>query len=236
MERLKSQVAEAAALVRSVRQAATDARRLATRRAACRRSRALPSKYLLLGAIARLMVDDLTVLMLVCCLLWRRWARDPQNLFANAASAALHTCAAEPWRAAARDALRGRGGARLQFRLGLLIAEARVALWLLEQNVSGVAVTTATAVARLQAAWPSEHASWLADRFLNRVQASPRSRKAYAKAFRRRWTISWRRLPARADMQLDELLQKARPGQRKRRVCGPVFGAAFGTHFWVLPK
>ena len=119
-------------------------------------------------------------------------------------------------------------GARLVLKIGRAIAEARTALWLLSANAAGAAVSAASLVDKLREAWPAAARTWRSDVLLQRLRLWPQRRKAYAKAFRRRWDVGWRRLPARVDIPAEELLRRAPRGQKKNHFWAPKMGSLFG--------
>ena len=129
-------------------------------------------------------------------------------------------------------------GARLVLKIGRAIAEARTALWLLSANAAGAAVSAASLVDKLRESWPAAARTWRSDVLLQRLRLWPQRRKAYAKAFRRRWDVGWRRLPARVDIPAEELLRRV-PGGKKKTGCGfqkwgPFLGSKMGTFSLVF--
>ena len=82
-------------------------------------------------------------------------------------------------------------------KAGRLIAELRVLGFLAEANARGVAVSTPHLAALLRKAWPSVTLGHRARKFLLRLRHLPRVREAWAKQFRVRWDVRWRRLPMR---------------------------------------
>ena len=193
-----------------------------------------PQRLMVSAAACCLLEVDVCVIVLVTRALWKSWKHG--RCLSHAALAAL----VESIRAdvmlsdAALAAIAGRGGTRLLLRFGLLVAEARLAMWLATVNSQGVAVSAAQLVARLRILWPPAARGWQCDAFLARIRQWPRRRKAYAKTFRLRWGVSWRRLPSRANLDADDLLFRASCDQFFYRKWVPGRGATFGTHFWGL--
>ena len=172
------------------------------------------------------------VVVLVTRVLWKSW-KHGRCLSHAALAALLESIRADvSMSEAAKVALAGRGGARLLLRLGRLVAEARLATWLVAVNSQGVAVSTAQLVARLRMLWPPAARGWQCDAFLARIRQWPRRRKAYVKTFRARWGVSWRRLPSRANLDTKDLLFRALCNQHLFPKWVPICGAIFGTLFW----
>ena len=120
----------------------------------------------------------------------------------------------------------------MRFLVSLVLAESRVALWLARANTSGVAVSSAQLSSCLRAAWPPRGRSWNSERFLIRLRQLTHLRKQFAKAFRRRWGIRWRRLPARAEFVAADLLVRVRSQARTRDTKrGPILGTKNGPRF-----
>ena len=126
--------------------------------------------------------------------------------------------------ARARDVREGRGGPRLLRRVARLIAEARLACWLVAMNLKGVAVSAAQLVVQMRVMWPSVARGWQSDAWLARIRQWPRRRKAFSKTFRIRWGVVWRRLPTRADMDTQDLLFRAPRVQSLKLFGAPRWG------------
>lgn len=125
-------------------------------------------------------------------------------------------------------------GARLLLKVGRAIAEARTALLLLAANAAGAAVSAASLIDKMRESWPAAARTWRSHVLLQRLRLWPQRRKAYAKAFRRRWDVGWRRLPARVDIPAEELLRRAPWGPKKKTIWGPQKWSLFRTQKWDL--
>ena len=193
-----------------------------------------PHRLMILASVCCFLEADVRVSVLVMRVLWRSWKHGRCMSHAALAELLERIRADATLSDAAKTSLAGRGGARLLLRLGRLVAKARVAMWLVSVNSPGVAVSTAQLVARLRVLWPPAARGWQRDAFLARARQWPRRRKAYAKTFRLRWGVAWRRLPSRANLDADDLLFRASCDQFFYRKWVPGRGATFGTHFWGL--
>jgi hypothetical protein len=195
--------------------ACAKAARQRTRRASARGVARLASLQVrALAVVATSLVRDEAVLLLAVRMLWRQ---------AIAAGGVTYAELAEHVRAAAADvAAQARvrataataAGGRMRRKVALAVAEARTALWLLQANTSGAAVPVAHLAAQLRAFWPAAAFCWRTSVYLQRLRLWPRRRTAWGKAFRRRWGVGWRRLPARATMSGDELLMRVLQRQK----------------------
>ena len=123
---------------------------------------------------------------------------------------------------------------------GRLIAELRVLGFLADANARGVAMATAQLAALLRQAWPRATLGSKSLRFLLRLRHVPRARESWARQFRNRWDVRWRRLPLRPLLQPDEVRRRA-GGSVSSQVVGPlrsilvgtISGPTFGTSFVV---
>ena len=80
------------------------------------------------------------------------------------------------------------------------VAEARVAVWLATCNVRGVAPVTADLLAELCRQWPDAGVSPESLHLLTRLRFTPAARRKWARHFRLRWRVTWRRLAARSEL------------------------------------
>ena len=80
------------------------------------------------------------------------------------------------------------------------VAETRVAMWLATCNVRGVAPSTADALSELVRQWPAQAASESSAELLRRLRFVRSARRRWAHHFRLRWRATWRRLPARSEL------------------------------------
>jgi hypothetical protein len=126
----------------------------------------------------------------------------------------------------ARAALEARPPARVCRRAARLVAEARVLAWLRVVNARGVAPSAAALIAQLRVQWPAPGRDAFFLRFFLRMRHREQVRKAWARAFRRFWGVSWRRLPARADVPPDIL--RSRVLVCKKRARGVYFWSPWG--------
>jgi hypothetical protein len=229
---LRACVDAAAAELATLRASTRSAVQMLRKRCGRTASISPPRRLIVLAAACCLLDVDVCVVVLVTRVLWKSW-KHGRCLSHEALAALLESIRADANMAeAARVALAGRGGARLLLRLGRLVAEARLAMWLVTVNSQGVAVSTAQLVARLRMLWPPAARGWQCEAFLARVRQWPRRRKAYAKTFRARWGVSWRRLPSRANLDTEDLLFRVLCGQLFVPKWVPLSGAIFGTLFW----
>jgi hypothetical protein len=102
------------------------------------------------------------------------------------------------------------GRSRLGLRLSLLVSERRVVQWLAAANLRGVAASREQLVEQLRAGWPALGRSGRSLTFLLRLRHSACAATKWAWRFRRRWSVVWRRLPARSGLSREELSAKAR--------------------------
>ena len=230
---LLTSVDAAASELEKLRASARTALQLLRKRSRRTLAASPPHRLILLAAACCCLESDAPVLVLVMRVLWRSWKHG--RGLSNVALAELleNIRADETLIQDSKALLSGRGGARLLLRLGRLVAEARLAMWLVSVNTQGVAVNTAQLVAKLRALWPPAARGWQCDAFLARVRQWPRRRKAYAKTFRLRWGVTWRRLPSRANLEPTDLLfrvprAKFRDNFRCHKV-GPFLVPIFGA-------
>jgi hypothetical protein len=191
-----------------------------------------PRRLLVMASVCCRFESDECVGVLILRVLWRAW----KHCRALSVDELLGL-----WRGArgdegvaldAANAIAGRGGARLLVRLGRIVAEAWLAMWLAVVNTQGVAISASHLVARLRTLWPTDARGWQCDAFLARIRQWPRRRKAYAKTFRARWGVSWRRLPSRANMDAEDLLFRVPRNLVSISFWVLAGGATFGPHFW----
>ena len=90
----------------------------------------------------------------------------------------------------------------------LLVVELHVAAWLADRNALGVALSRAQLVVALRRFWPPEALFTWALKFLRRLEENPNVAAKWACRFRRAWSVTWRRLPARADLDDGELRRR----------------------------
>ncbi len=225
---LSADVAGAAAMCRELGAAlATASREL--RNARRPRKREWPAGFRRRVAVALMFEDDTGVAVLAASVLARPWAQVRVTSYEEMASQLRAAAVCPAWIELGERSLASRGGARLRFLVSLALAESRVALWLVRANTRGVAVSSAQLSSCLRAAWPSRGRSWNSERFLIRLRQLTHLRKQFAKAFRRRWGIRWRRLPARAEFVAADLLVRVFPRARTRDTKrGPILGTKNG--------
>ena len=196
------------------------------------RKREWPAGFRKRVAVALMFEDDNGVLVLAASVLARPWAQVHMSSYDEVASQLRAASGCPAWKELGERSLASRGGARLRFLVSLVLAESRVALWLVRANTRGVAVSSAQLSSWLRAAWPSRGWSWNSERFLIRLRQLTHLRKQFAKAFRRRWGIRWRRLPARAEFVAADLLVRFRSQARTRDTKrGPMLGTKNGPRF-----
>ena len=128
-------------------------------------------------------------------------------------------------------------------KAGRLIAELRVLGFLAEATARGVAVSTPHLAALLRRAWPLVALGHRARKFLLRLRDLPRVREAWARQFRVRWDVRWRRLPMRPLLRPEDVRRRARHstaehtrGARLGPKCGAVFRprmSAPSCTFWL---
>ena len=115
-------------------------------------------------------------------------------------------------------------------RAGRLIAELRVLGFLAEANARGVAVSTFHLAALLRKAWPLVTLGHQARKFLLQLRHLPRVREAWARQFRLRLDVRWRRLPMRPLLRPEDVRRRARPStavHTRGALLGPKCGALF---------
>jgi len=120
---------------------------------------------------------------------------------------------------------------------GRLIAELRVLGFLADANARGVALSTAQLAALLRQAWPRATLGSKSLRFLLRLRHVPRARESWARQFRSRWDVRWRRLPLRPLLQPDEVRRRAGgsvPFASGGATSEHLGGDDFRPHFWDL--
>jgi hypothetical protein len=76
-------------------------------------------------------------------------------------------------------------------------------------NVRGVAPSTADAFSELVRQWPAEAASESSAELLRRLRFVRSARRRWAHHFRLRWRVTWRRLPARSELNVASEVLKA---------------------------
>ena len=133
----------------------------------------------------------------------------------------------------------GRRGARRLAAVRCLaaqyVAEARVAVWLATCNVRGVAPVTADLVAELCRQWPDAGVSPESLHLLTRPRFTPAARRKWARHFRLRWRVTWRRLAARSELPAAAQAAKAFfwfSDRFSELFCGPESGHPVGTQKW----
>ena len=188
------------------------------------RSRDPEERVIRLIAVATCLEPCTTIVSIVARSLLRSWKR-VQCMSGNALETlVLKTAADASHKRKAAQLLAGPAGSRTRLRVGRLIAEARVAAWLNATNERGVAASTSQLVARLRTSWPPAALSPAAMSFLLRLRVLRNAQRNFANRFRARWGVSWKRLPARADLSGPELASRARRGGKSHD--------QKGTHFW----
>ncbi len=95
------------------------------------------------------------------------------------------------------------------FLAGRMLGELRAARWLWTTNRRGVAPTASQVACMVARDWPAPLRDARARGWLLRVRHRPLVRKRWMYAFARRWSLRWRRLPARAPMAAELLTAKA---------------------------
>jgi hypothetical protein len=187
------------------------------------------AELLLLARVALQLEDSPEVLVLAIRSMWRDCRTCAGVSYNHILRLVTEEASSLEGQLQATAALAARGGARLRERVGRAIAEARTAMWLVQANTRGVAVSSVQLVAKLRAFWPVLARTWRSDRFILRTRSVARRRKAFVHAFRGRWGICWRRLPARPDVPPQELHSRVRPGGKNLNQNGPpLLGTSLG--------
>lgn len=113
------------------------------------------------------------------------------------------------------------------FFLAQLAAESKAASWLTEANERGVAPHVHQLLAEFRRSWPAAGRSGCSQGFLLRLRHKPVACKGWAKQFRRRWHVTFRRLPARPHLTPEEMNQKAIWDQKWVQKAVPFLGSFF---------
>lgn len=146
---------------------------------------------------------------------------------------AMNTVEGSAMRDSAAEALPAVQNSKWFRRVALLVAERCVLAWLGACNARGAAVHRSLLVEQLRANWPAAGRSAASVLFLHRLNVSPARATKWALQFRRRWQVSWRRLPARPLVLHVELVEKAlraqKLGQKMVPFLGPFLVLVFGT-------
>lgn len=217
---LQAATVHTVALRAIARAAPREARAVASRGVA----RNLPLKATLLAALVCDLETDESVRTLAFCILWRKWRPAGRLAHSDVVSRARAIAADPALRASAQASLPTPGGSRARLRVALAVSEAKVALRLVHSNASGAAASAEQIVRHVRESLPPSARSWRSDALLLRLRLWPStSRKAYAKAFRRRWGVGWRRLRGRNNIPPTELLQRAHLAPPKKNKSGPIF-------------
>ena len=128
------------------------------------------------------------------------------------------------------------------FRAAQVVAELNVAVWLRSANDRGVAASRSQLVTQLLRGWPAAANGARAHARAVALRTRPALCRHWAHRFRVRWAVTWRRLPARSDLDAETVRSRARgrkslkshpPGQTLKPILGPKNGAIFWPHFWV---
>jgi len=104
-----------------------------------------------------------------------------------------------------------RPASRVLLRASLLVAEARVVLWLLQTNMRGVAASAQQLASVFRRSWPVQGRSAESQRLFLRMRHSAKCLSTLVKRFRVRWHINWRRLTTRPLMVREDIARKVRP-------------------------
>ena len=224
VEAARCRVAEAAEELRRLRRQLLLARQSQQRLQSAVRSRDPEERVIRLIAVATCLEPCTTIVSIVARSLLRSWKRVQCMSGSAVETLVLQTAADASHKRKAAQLLAGPAGSRTRLRVGRLIAEARVAAWLNATNERGVAASTSQLVARLRTSWPPAALSPAAMSFLLRLRVLRNAQRNFANRFRARWGVSWKRLPARADLSGPELASRARRGGKSHD--------QKGTHFW----
>jgi hypothetical protein len=119
------------------------------------------------------------------------------------------------------------------------LAEYHTIVWLLTQNTKGIAVPSPALLRFYLEQWPRPASSAECYEHLQRIQRQHYARK-WLHAFRNRWNVMWRRIPARSPLPPDEARRKAHPCERRKPAkknqrnhswpkTGPKNGPCFGS-------
>jgi len=153
-------------------------------------------------------------------------------------------------RGQAATELAERPNGRRVFQAARAVAELRTAAWIARANARGVAPGTQQLTRLLGQLWPRAGGGVPARVALMRLRRRERARNTWASRFRRRWSLSWRRLSARAALPRELAAQKAgdsiwdqkgarfwdqKRAQKWGRFLAPLFGPIFGPHFCPIP-
>jgi hypothetical protein len=205
-------VASAAAELRSLRQQLRCVQNAESRRR-CRDSRACTHRQAVLLRLMQQLGASWAPVVVVA----RRWG---VCLAAAAVSEAAHieslqaACSDPAVTAAAAAAAAGRPRGVLCHRAACLIAEAQTLEWLLTANARGVAPSAAALLVQMRAHWPAACRDARYLRYFFRLRHIATARKNWARRFRARWGVSWKRLPARADVPPDTVRQRVARGRQ----------------------
>jgi len=83
----------------------------------------------------------------------------------------------------------------LHFKLSRFVAECKLFHWLLSVNCRGITPTTCTVIEQYVMVWSSDHRSAQFLDHLSNLTNNPRAQEAWAKSFRDKFLLKYRKLP-----------------------------------------
>ena len=206
---LLERIAQQQAQVKALRRLETMARHAAYRSKRLRHRAAAPATLLVYQQALLLNCAEEEAVLLRAALRIRGEARDDSGGIAAVATTGVSASdAGHP-----RHHVIGRRGAGRLAAIRCLaaqyIAETRVAMWLATCNVRGVAPVTSDLVAELCRQWPDAGVSSQSLHLLARLRFASGPRRKWARRFRLRWRVTWRRLAARSELPASTQAAKA---------------------------
>jgi hypothetical protein len=175
--------------------------------------------------------------VLVGVLMRGRFAGTAWQVRADVEAEGRRRAACHAQRARAAALIVASPGSNTVLKAAQLLAELRVAAWLRAANDRGVAPSRSKLVIELLRGWPSAADGARAHARATALRTRQGLCRHWARPFRVRWAVTWRRRPARGDLDAATVRnrvarQKAAENQTPSRKVGPSLGPKSGPTFW----